>query len=297
MQKLSFYLVPNRISVVADMVNNGYSTENRQVYTRTLKIYKGIDNTIELDVRASDQRRISMTGYTATLTFFDSEHKSLFSTTGTPILSKTGIISVTIPKETIENIDPQKLTVAAYLTDAQQTQTMIYADSQFGIFANVDLLDGFNVLGNKTVDEVKTFNYDYYSKKYVSEIGNFGWATNDEYNFPNGKSVHIYVYPMDGDPFVGTVTIEATDDKSTSYGTNWTTIGTINITEYYTPESDYAFVSGNYRYVRFTYPKYQENSTTETAGLLTKIIIRSRYNEPDYVVDGGTADSTYGADL
>ena len=44
MQKLSSYLYPNRIELLADLA--GFSVEYTNVYQRNVKIYNGIDNKI-----------------------------------------------------------------------------------------------------------------------------------------------------------------------------------------------------------------------------------------------------------
>lgn len=59
MQKVQSYLYPNRIILLADLA--GFTVENKVPYTRTVKIYRGIDNVIEFDIQNSDQKRIDLT--------------------------------------------------------------------------------------------------------------------------------------------------------------------------------------------------------------------------------------------
>jgi hypothetical protein len=59
MQKIQSYLYPNRIILLADLA--GFTVENKVVYARTIKIYQGIDNVIELDIQNADQKRIDLT--------------------------------------------------------------------------------------------------------------------------------------------------------------------------------------------------------------------------------------------
>jgi len=58
MQKVQSYLYPNRIILLADLA--GFTVENKVPYTRTVKIYQGIDNVIEFDIQNSDQKRIDL---------------------------------------------------------------------------------------------------------------------------------------------------------------------------------------------------------------------------------------------
>jgi hypothetical protein len=283
MQKIQFYLVPNRITVTTDVA--GYNTEFRQVYQRQIKLYKGIDNTIELDIRNSDQRKTAVAGYTAELQFFDSEHKVLFTATGTTI--GVGLMSVTVLAETIVNLQPQMLKVAAKLVSSSN-QLPLYTDSQFGVLGSVEVLNGYNQLRSDIIDEARVFNFEYDKLTFTSEIMTFGSELNEDYNAPELKAINVYFFPKNGDAFSGEVVIEATNDKSTAFGSKWTTVSTYSIPEVYDAEIEYATVIGNYRYIRIVYPKFRPDGTTRT-GHLDKVQIKSTYNEYRYVLDGGNA--------
>ena len=58
MQKIQSYLYPNRIILLADLA--GSTVENTIVYAKTVKIYNGIDNTIQFDIQNADQKRIDL---------------------------------------------------------------------------------------------------------------------------------------------------------------------------------------------------------------------------------------------
>lgn len=271
MQKISFYLVPNRITVTTDMVNNGYSTEKRQVYQRNIRLYKGIDNTFELDVRQSDDRRLSVVGNVAVIKFYDAARQNLFSVTATPILSKTGIMTVTIPKTTLEKIDPQLLTMAAFLRDSNDNETILYADAQFGIGPTVELLNGYND-APALIDVVKTWNYDMGSKDLISEIVDFKNKINDDYASSPISSSNVVVTTNATNPYRGNITVEATDDKSLALGNRWTVIGTINSTEFVSGKR----FSGEWRFLRFRYPKWVDaNTQKEITGIIDKIVINN----------------------
>lgn len=263
----------------------GYNTEFRQVYQRQIKLYKGINNTIELDIRNSDQRKTAVDGYTAELQFFDSEHKVLFTATGTTI--GVGLMSVTVPAETIVNLQPQMLKVAAKLVSENLSQPL-YIDSQFGLLGTVEILNGYNQLRSDIIDEARIFNFEFDKLKFTSEIMTFGSELNEDYNAPELKAVNIYVFPKIGDEFSGDITIEATNDKSTAFGIKWSTVATYTVPQIYDAEIEYVTVVGNYRYIRVVYSKFQADGVTG-AGHLDKVQIKSTYNEYQYVLDGGNA--------
>lgn len=240
MQKIQFYLVPNIVKVTTDRV--GFSTEFRQVYQRKLKLYKGIDNAIQLDVRNSEQRRQDVVGFTADVMFFDADHKKLFQVTATPIVSQPGQLSMTVPATVLANVSPQQLMMAARLVDSNDLERALYIDGQFELFGSVEILDGYNekLAPNTGIEDLTIFNYEFDSKEYVSEIGTFGTAINDDI----GTARTITVASTGN--YQGDIVVEATRDKSTAFGTQWTNIGVWNVGT----DATKSF-TGDWRFVRF----------------------------------------------
>jgi len=241
MQKIQLYLLPNRITVTTDLVSGGFTTEFRQVYQRTIKLYKGIDNTIELDIRTSDQRKQNIVGKTAVLGFYDAQHRQLFEASGLADLSKVGLISITVTKDQLEKLDPQQLRVTAKLVE-DEIESIVYSDSQFELFATADVLDGYNSKFDDVIEELTIFNYEHDSKEYVSEIGKFGNWLNDDYAVKPNREITV---DYEGS-YAGVIVVEATKDKSTSFGITWTKLEDWNTT--IAPTRTY---TGNYRFVRF----------------------------------------------
>jgi len=262
MQKIQFYLVPNKITVTTDRV--GFNTEYRQVYQRQLKLYKGIDNTIQLDVRNSEQRKQTVVGQTAVVKFFDADQKNLFTVTADAIPSQIGQMTLTISGSTIADIDPQMLRMAAYLTDGV-TQNPIYIDGQFELFGNVALLDGYNdKLGfGEIVDVAKVFNFEFDRQQFLSEMVTFGTYLNDDYSTALDSSVigsvEIEVIPDATDPFNGFVNIYATADKSTASSVTWKLIDTVEVVN--STSVTKVVENTGYRYMRFGYNKSSSSST------------------------------------
>ena len=76
MQKIQSYLYPNRVRLLADLA--GFTTENKVVYARTIKLFNGIDNVIEFDIQNADQKRIDLSELTELkLTLMDTEGHEL----------------------------------------------------------------------------------------------------------------------------------------------------------------------------------------------------------------------------
>jgi hypothetical protein len=287
MQKIQFYLVPNRIMVTTDMA--GFTTEFRQVYTRTIKLYKGITNTIEFEIRNSDQRRQDVGGATITAMFFDYDRKKLFEIVGTPaqdanLAYLVGTMSVVIPAATIAKIDPQQLVVAVKMTKAT-VDYPLYADSQFGLAATCEILDGYNAAPD-FVDQLNVFNYEFDANSYFSEIGQFGTRINEDYATAPTRSITCEIYPNSG--FNGNVMVYATDDKSNAGDVQWTLVDTIAADDaVWDPVDDAVIVTGDYRYVRFGIPRDRSLvggsgarfTVTKAGGLYTNVVavLRGQY--------------------
>jgi len=62
MQKISSYLYSNKVDINLDLASS--PTEWRIVYQRKVKIYKGYDNVIELDIKNSQQKRFDVSELT-----------------------------------------------------------------------------------------------------------------------------------------------------------------------------------------------------------------------------------------
>lgn len=274
MQKIQVYLVPNRIKVTTDVT--GFITEFRQVYQRKLKLYKGIDNAIEFDVRDSDQRKQNVMDYNIIVKFFDSAHKNLFSVQGSPVTGKPGIMTATITAADLEKVDPQLLKMAAYLRNDTE-EKIIYSDSQFDLFGDVEVMNGYNDVGAEgdVIEELTVFNYEYDSQEYVSEIGNFGNVINNDYSTAPTRTATFEFQGV----FDGVIAIEATRDKSTALGTNWERIGVWD-----TASDPTVSFTGDYRFVRFRINTDRSLGTgtgarftvTKTDGVYTDVTVTLR---------------------
>lgn len=139
MQKISTYLYPNRVQLLADLAS--FNVEYTNVYQRIVKIYNGIDNTIEFDIKNADQKRIDLSTVTQIeMNVMDAGGTALLNSPYivTPTALK-GIATVTIPQEDLLDLNPQffKYSVSC-IKDGQDT--LLYADSRFGAVGTIELV-------------------------------------------------------------------------------------------------------------------------------------------------------------
>jgi hypothetical protein len=142
MQKISSYLYPNRITLLADLAS--FNVEFTSVYQRHLKIYNGIDNTIEFDIKNADQKRIELvTSPVITqleLNVMDASGNALpnspYAVTPTSV---KGIATVTIPQEDLVDLSEQYLKYSVSCLKSGR-DTILYADSMFGAVGTIELV-------------------------------------------------------------------------------------------------------------------------------------------------------------
>ena len=167
MQKISTYLYPNRVQLLADLA--GFDVEYTNVYQRIVKIYRGIDNVVEFDIKNADQKRIELvTNPSATpptvavvsdieLNVMDAAGLALPNSpyTVTPHPDLKGIAVVTIPAADLANLNDQFLTYSVTATKDSST-VMLYGDTRFGATGKMELV-GSAIPVEKEAREFKTF--------------------------------------------------------------------------------------------------------------------------------------------
>jgi len=149
MQKISSYLYPNRIEVIANVALDPDTcpVEWKIVYQKPIKIYKGVDNVIELEVKNSDQKRIDLFGKNVKFVLMDQTSREIETYDATVVddgstLCVKGVARITIPETDLTNLDPQHLKFTSYILNGDNTKTLLYGDTKYGAQSFVDLLDG-----------------------------------------------------------------------------------------------------------------------------------------------------------
>jgi hypothetical protein len=143
MQKISSYLYPNRIELLANLA--GFTVEYTNVYQRIVKIYNGIDNTIEFDIKNADQKRIELVTdpviNNIELNIMDASGQALPNSpyTVTPHATLKGIATVTIPQEDLADLSDQYLRYSVTAAKAGN-DVMLYGDSRFGATGTIELI-------------------------------------------------------------------------------------------------------------------------------------------------------------
>jgi hypothetical protein len=211
MQKIQSYLYSNRIQLLANLAGS-IPTEYTNVYQRNVKVYKGVDNVLEFDIKNADQKRIDLTTVTnLQMNLMDESGIGLPSspytiTKNSPV---TGITSVKIPAADLADINSQSLKYSVTGT-VNDNNIVLYADSRFGALGTIE------VMGSAVpVSKAQTI-YDRFSGE-INFAGNViyhssAYATKFYEAVPTTTVIFVIHYTN----FAGELYIEGTEDSTIS---------------------------------------------------------------------------------
>jgi hypothetical protein len=138
------YLYPNLAEVqVFDPAI--FTTRNRQVYSRPIKVYQGVDNPIQVIIRNQDQKKINMTGYTVQAAIQDPTNQVTVETYAVTFANiATGQGTFTIDRATINTLEQRfyKLTFKTNFT-ADNTEQPVYIDDNYGVPLDLQVLPAY----------------------------------------------------------------------------------------------------------------------------------------------------------
>jgi hypothetical protein len=186
MQLNSVYLYPNKIDVFTNALASWQLERYRRVYNRNLKVYRSVDNRIDLQVRNSDQKAADITGSTLVFNIITREGKDLILNKDcTTQSASTGKVYVTLTKEELNSLESgfynysvtQEVRETIDSTDYRVTsRTPMFQDAQYGAIGVLEVSG--DVLGE--ADETLVINKFSYTdptttgytdpKYYISSI-------------------------------------------------------------------------------------------------------------------------------
>ena len=228
MQKISSYLYSNRVSVIADLAC--FPVEWRLVYQRTIKLYKGMENVIEFDVRNADQKRVNIGNYTMECVIMDQNNQLILTAdVDTNVAScSTGIGVMMIDAADLEGIKPQFLKYTLYILNQDGSKTPVYGDTQFGLSGTVELIGG--VLPEdpepQVIDTFITIIDDTVPGNYIYTQLSDAVEVNPKNDIRDGHSISLEFRPSTLD---ATVTVQITTDVVVSTATDWEDLETFTI--------------------------------------------------------------------
>jgi hypothetical protein len=183
------------------------------VYQRIVKIYNGIDNTIEFDIKNADQKRIELVTAPVInnieMNIMDASGQALANSpyTVTPHPTLKGIASVTIPQNDLVNLTDQYLTYSV-TANKNGNDVILYGDSRFGATGKIELI------GNA----MPTFRNDRVYSTFTAEIDLSGHPTYHSSAIPatfyEAVKTETISFDVDLKGFTGSVWLEATKQST-----------------------------------------------------------------------------------
>jgi hypothetical protein len=122
-----------------------FTTRNRIVYSRTIKVYQGIDNPIHVVTKNQDQKQVDLTGYDLQVDIQDPVSEVTVETfTVNFVVQNKGLGTFTIPAGVVNGLDRRhyELTVKLINTSSAD-ETPLYIDDNYGLRVPLQVLSGF----------------------------------------------------------------------------------------------------------------------------------------------------------
>ena len=145
MQTIKAYLYPNTIEVQF-LDPSIYEVRNRQVYSRTITVYQGIDNPVQVICKNQDQKSVNLTNYTVQVDIQDyTNNVTIWSsnvdfTTGN-IARGQGM--VTIPSTILANLEQRLYSLTTRTISNIGSQSPVYIDDNYGVPLDLQVLPGY----------------------------------------------------------------------------------------------------------------------------------------------------------
>ena len=149
MQLNSVYLYPNKIDVFTNTLASWTTERYRRVYNRNLKLYRSVDNRVDLQVRNSNEKAATIGDSTLVFNLITREGKDLIlSKDCTTLDALTGKVYVTFTERElfeIENGHYNYSIVQETREDINDTEyrvlskKVMYQDSQYGAVGNIEI--------------------------------------------------------------------------------------------------------------------------------------------------------------
>ena len=136
------YLYPN-LAEVQVFDPTIFTTRNRQVYSRPIKVYQGIDNPIQVIVKNQDQKSVNLTGSSMTAQIQDPTNQTTihsYPITWANIMLGQG--NFTVDKATLANLENRFYTLTFQANTAGNVKP-VYINDNYGVPLDLEVLPAY----------------------------------------------------------------------------------------------------------------------------------------------------------
>lgn len=265
MQSISVYLYPNLVEVFTNAQAAFLTERYRRVYNRNVKIFRGVDNRIDLQIKNSDQRRAEVSA--ASVVVFNlvnrDNQKIVAQKDCAAVSSSTGKFFVVLTEDELIDIEPGFYQFSVVLetrsdngdnTYSVTERSPLFVDTQYDALATIEILNSLS--GEPTTSKIiKEFSKsitlqletDFFTSGIIDAQPQFGTPQT------------LHTFQMYFYEYVGEVVIQG----SLSDGGNprtWADLVTIPITD--DIDTDFVNITGKYNWFRFRHTPDAANTGT-----------------------------------
>lgn len=275
MQQSYVYLYRNQIDVFTNSTTSWTSERYRRVYNRNLKIYRGVDNTVDFQVRNADEKATAVSNSMVFNLVNREGGDLLLQKDCTAVDATIGRFQVVLSDAELRDIEPGSYNYSLVIerrstegTDSTeyivQSRTPLYIDSQYGTTSTVEIYNDVygEFIPSIEVDKFNRINPFAVGEEdpefYISSIIDANPLTH------TASSQHTFqVFPTN---YTGEIIVQG----SLSDGGNpevWSDIDITNITE--SSEPFFVNVTGKYNFFRV------KHTATNTGANATFVIAQT----------------------
>jgi hypothetical protein len=140
------YLYPNTVEVqVFDP--SIFTTRNRVVYSRPIKVYQGIDNPIQIIIRNQDQKSVDLSAYAVSAQIQDPTNQVTindYAVSFTQGNIQQGLGNFTLDNATISSLENRFYKLTFMLTQtSNNVSSPLYIDDNYGVPLDLEVLPAY----------------------------------------------------------------------------------------------------------------------------------------------------------
>jgi hypothetical protein len=275
MQFNPVYLYVNKLDVFTTPTDTWSTERYRRVYNRNLKIFRGVDNRIDIQVRNSDQKASNIVGSTLVFNLVSQDTKDLVLQKDFAAMDlATGKVTVIITAEELLDLDlgfynysiVKEVRSIVDSTDHTVTSKIpLYMDSQYDTVGTLEITgDVYGGVADSLM--VDTFNYTNPFTQGASEPLPFYVSAIIDAAPNTSPAYPIHTFQFYTTNYTGTVEIQASLDTqgATPRDTKFSTVATVDLAN-----EKYKNITGKYNWFRVKHIPALNNT-----GTVDKILYR-----------------------
>ena len=122
-----------------------YHLRKRTVYSRTIKIYKGVDNPIQIVVNNQDNKPVPLTDLSVRVDVQDPLNEvSVYNTTVNITDSSKGLGIFTLDKSLVDRLDQRRYKLTFRTTNlSNSAEQPMYSDDNYGVPVELEVLPAY----------------------------------------------------------------------------------------------------------------------------------------------------------